>query len=258
MADPDETLSDRFIAAPSAELGSRKVHAYYTGLIKGLSNRVDNYCSAIQGFGSLALMAEDLDPELRLNIERMKHAGEETSLMMARVLSLIGTSKATNQEVHPNVFFPTLERGIRHIGDGYGVTIATAIAPDMPSINADPTRVWECVVELLRNACEAAATGGGSVAFDVAHPHNVIERPADEVHVIIKNSQSELGPEKITAAFEPFSSSKAGDGDHFGLGLPVAEMLAESMGASIDISSSGGTTKARLHLPTMTTTTAPL
>ncbi|QQL45272.1 sensor histidine kinase [Sulfuriroseicoccus oceanibius] len=247
-----DTSTETYIPAPSPALGTGEVHAYYESLLKGLTQRVDNYSSLIQGYGSLALMDDNVDPELATNIERMKQAGEETSRLMGRLLTLVNCPRAVRQEVHPNTFFPTLERGIRQLGDSYGTAIAISIAPGLPAINADPSRIWECLAELLRNACEASqGMSDKAVAFDVVQAKDSRGRRLDEVHAIVTNSGADIPEDVIRDVFLPFHSTKSSQApDHFGLGLPVAAALAQSMGGHIDLMSANSTTKARLRLKT--------
>lgn len=239
--------TDSYIFAPPTPLGEGPVRAYYDRLLKGLAHKLNNQTSVVQGFGSLLLMQDDLSEEARENVEHMKRSGEEISTLTGRVLTLAGCAQSTKQSIQLNEFLRMLDGSVRKLSSAAGVPFDTQIAADLPAVKCDPSRLRELVFELLRNACESASAGGGQVALDAFGPGTYTPMSDKRIDIFIRNSGMEFPPEKIEGAFAPFVSTKPSE--HFGLGLSVAAVLADAIGARLGISSEDGTTKVWLSIP---------
>ncbi len=238
---------DSYIFAPPTPLGKGPVRAYYDRLLKGLAHKLNNQTSVVQGFSSLLLMQDDLSEETRENIGHMKRSGEETSTLMGRILTLTSGAQSSEQSIHLNDFLGVLDGSVRKLSTAAEVPYETQVAADLPAVKCDPSRLRELLFELLSNACESASAGGGQVALDVFGPGNYTAESDQRVDIFIRNSGMDFPPEKISEAFSPFVSTKSGE--HFGLGLSVAAVLADSINARLGISSENGTTKVWLSIP---------
>jgi len=239
--------TDSYIFAPPTPLGDGSVRAYYDRLLKGLAHKLNNQTSVVQGFGSLLLMQDDLSEETRENIQHMKRSGEEISSLMGRVLTLAGCIQTNEQSIQLNEFLRMLDTSVRKLSTAADVPFDTHIAPDLPTVKCDPSRLRELVFELLSNACESASAGGGQVALDAFGPGTYSPLSENRIDIFIRNSGTEFPHEKIAGAFAPFVSTKTSE--HFGLGLSVAAVLADVIGARLGISSEDGTTKVWLSIP---------
>jgi signal transduction histidine kinase len=104
----------------------------------------------------------------------------------------------------------------------------------LPSIQGDPERLKEVLINLLENACEAMTNGGAIVIREEAS----IRPQVGEV-AIIRLSDSGPGiPEEIRKrVFEPFFSTKE---EGSGLGLSIALRIVEEHGGFLDVTSQKG------------------
>jgi two-component system NtrC family sensor kinase len=108
-------------------------------------------------------------------------------------------------------------------------------------VHADPGQVQTILSSLLRNAVEAAATGGWAAAR--------LETAADGVAVVVEDSGPGPEPRHLEHLFDPFFSGRqAGRGE--GLGLSVAWALARQHGGDVrHVPVPGGPTRFVLTLP---------
>jgi signal transduction histidine kinase len=129
---------------------------------------------------------------------------------------------------------------LRASGDaGCGVTIEAEPA----TIDVDPGRLRQVVMNLVRNACEATSEAGTNAAVGLTGACT-----GEDGYQV---SVSDRGPGIPTAnrdrLFEPFFTTRS---DGTGLGLAVCYGLVTAHGGTIDVSDRpGGGTIIRVDLP---------
>jgi signal transduction histidine kinase len=99
-----------------------------------------------------------------------------------------------------------------------GLTLAAEIAPDLPTVLADPDRLERVILNLLDNACKFTPAGG-DVSLTVA------ARDA-EVEVAVQDTGAGMSEEERERAFEPYYRGREGSGT--GLGLAIARAIVEA------------------------------
>jgi PAS domain S-box-containing protein len=116
-------------------------------------------------------------------------------------------------------------------------TLAWELASDLPAISADPTQIRQIVMNLITNASDALAEGGGTITLrtGVAHleeleqqrfgrpPHG--EDPAERAHgplvyLEIGDTGQGMSPDTLSRIFDPFFSTKFS-----GRGLGLAAVM---------------------------------
>lgn len=101
------------------------------------------------------------------------------------------------------------------------------------TLRADPDRVVQVLVNLLRNALEAVEEGGEvSLEAGPAAAADVPGPPAVELRV--HNSGSYVAPERREEIFRPFVSTREGG---TGLGLPISRYLVRLHGGTLSLES---------------------
>lgn len=135
-----------------------------------------------------------------------------------------------------------MEEKCRHSG----LTLTTDIAADMPLINADPRRFQQILLNILSNAMKYTPSGG-AIAFSL---HWDTDRG---VVIAVRDTGIGIAPNQIATAFEPFSrieSAYSRSHDGTGLGLPLAKLMVEMHGGTLDLTSElGAGTEATITLP---------
>ncbi|MEW6279520.1 MAG: ATP-binding protein [Candidatus Eremiobacterota bacterium] len=125
------------------------------------------------------------------------------------------------------------------------VDLKVSVQGDPPALNADPDRVREALMHLVKNAILYSRDGGG-VEVEV--------REAPEgCQVEIRDDGIGIPPEEVERVFAPFYqvaevTTRGGDG--LGLGLAIARSVVHGHGGRIDLESElGRGTTVRVFLP---------
>jgi signal transduction histidine kinase len=128
-----------------------------------------------------------------------------------------------------------------------GVLLRSEVAPDLPPLRADPTRLRQILLNLLSNAVKFTGRGGRVTITAVR------ARQAEEIVFQVEDTGIGILAEDLPRILRPFAQamdagteSTAGTG----LGLPLAKGLTELHGGSFKITSAPGVgTRVTIRLP---------
>jgi len=124
--------------------------------------------------------------------------------------------------------------------DATHVKLVTELAKDLPVIQADESQLWQAVLNLIRNALEAMASGGTLTVRTTAKDGWVVLSIADTGKGITEEERQQL--------FKPFFSTKVGG---TGLGLPLTQQVVTEHAGTIRCESvPGHGTTFVIELPT--------
>jgi PAS domain S-box-containing protein len=107
----------------------------------------------------------------------------------------------------------------------------------------DPTRISQAVLNLVSNAIDAAAEGGGHVAVRLV-------TDASTVRIQVDDDGGGIPDSVRGRVFEPFATTKK-HGKGTGLGLAITRQIVDDHGGTVDLSPgpSGQGTRAEIALP---------
>ncbi|MCK0207315.1 PAS domain S-box protein [Starkeya koreensis] len=116
------------------------------------------------------------------------------------------------------------------LGQRHRIRIDRQQAPRLPPVSVDPVQVQQIVVNLVRNAIEAAAGTGD--------PAIVIRTREHEGSVIleVEDNGPGIAPEALAKLFEAFASSKRRG---MGLGLAISRTIAQNHGGDLLVDPGG-------------------
>lgn len=127
-----------------------------------------------------------------------------------------------------------------------GVKIETTPHAGAPAVIADPDKLKQALLNLMKNAFEAMA-GGGVLRVSTARWSG---GEGGQVEIVLEDTGPGLPPEVERHLFQPVSSTKGGR--HFGIGLSIAAQLVREMNGSIHCHSSRDGCRFRILLPVVT------
>src|SRR5690606_6300326 len=114
-------------------------------------------------------------------------------------------------------------------------TVMAEAQPETPPALADPARLEQALVNLVRNAVRHTPPGG-IVALSVsATPEAVL--------VAVRDTGEGIAPEELPQIWEPFyrgARARGEDAGGAGLGLALVRELTEAMGGAVTVESEPG------------------
>jgi len=121
--------------------------------------------------------------------------------------------------------------------------------PSVPDVRVDPDQLIQALLNLMRNAVEAAAEQGGQITLRTRIMHNAIiggqaQRLCARISVI--DDGPGIPADQLERVFFPMVSGRP---DHPGLGLAITRSLISANGGRIDCSSRPGRTEFMIDLP---------
>ncbi|MGB9737366.1 histidine kinase N-terminal 7TM domain-containing protein [Chloroflexus sp.] len=131
--------------------------------------------------------------------------------------------------------------------------LMVTIAPDLPPVKADATRLRQVLLNLVGNACKF--TEQGQIYIRCYSPQPGI------VQIDVSDTGIGIPPEKLALLFQPFTQVDSGITRRYGgagLGLAISQRLCQAMGGEIVVESEpqrGSTFSVRL--PVADTVMAP-
>ena len=137
-------------------------------------------------------------------------------------------------------------RFVRQRAEEAGLSLALAVATDLPPVRADQRALKQILLNLLSNAIKFTPRGG-HITLGAA-------RAADDgIDLSVADSGIGIAPADIARAMEPFGQVDTTLTRRYqgaGLGLPISRALVELHGGRLTLDSKPGAgTVATVHLP---------
>jgi signal transduction histidine kinase len=240
----------QFVFPTNLNLGLEQGEGFHQELLRGLTHKLNNLLAVIQGFSSLVLMTDDLDPGVAENMQHIREASVGVTALSERIRSAGGCAKITLQPLNLNDYLNVMGNNLTEPFQKAGVGFEFDVQPGLPPIAVDTSKLKEILVELLRNAADACAKTQGRAMLKVCGPGVITPEAERRVDVLISNTGSQIPAEKLQEVFRPFHGTK--NSQHLGLGLTIAAMLSHQMGLQLGVASENNTTTFWLSCPMAT------
>ena len=214
---------------------------------------MNNILSLFHGYLGLLMDEQKLDPVTREGLTRIREGAREATDLMERINAISRPASCTPREMDPADFFrqiaPTLDR-LRTPK----IQIAVECPALLPSMCVDISRMKLAIVELVRNACEAAtAQVSIRVSADKGAEQSELfpgtgTRDGDWLKVEVTDDGPGIHISEAARIYEPFYSTKKTT-HATGLGLAVALGCAQQFGGMLQHRSGKGGTTFEMSLP---------
>jgi two-component system nitrogen regulation sensor histidine kinase GlnL len=287
------SASDFDIRLESPRIGERNVTAHvaplatggagtYSGamvislLPRGMSDALDQQLTNMNAGRSMSSMGSMLAHEIKNPLAGMKGAAQLLSLSIEdeedrqltvlieeetdRIAGLIERMEAfgnfESSVAEPVNIHEVLNHALALAENsfGAGVTFHQDYDPSLPDVAGHKDSLIQVVLNLIKNACEAAPDDRGEVTLSTRYrlgtriaPAGSGERVELPLHVMITDNGPGIPDTLGDAVFDPFVTSNKAKGT--GLGLALVSKLTDDMGGFVDFESEPGKTVFRLQLP---------
>jgi two-component system cell cycle sensor histidine kinase/response regulator CckA len=218
-------------------------------LVRGLTHRMNNILTVFHGYVGLMLENQALDAATRDGLSRIKAGARAATELMDRTHSLVRQPAVVWREIDLADFLHMLHPAIESIRKSAAKVEVVAPA-NLPKVWADTGRLRTAVLEIVRNAIEAAPAKRGLVRVVLSCASGAdCGEAAETVSLAVIDNGPGIPPEVASKIYQPFFSTKKKH-DANGLGLNVAHGLIEQCGGTLRHESRPGETKFEILLAT--------
>ncbi len=207
-------------------------------MLAGIAHEVRN------PLAGMALFAGILQDELPEGDERRPHVDrirKELGYLERVVNEFLEFARRPRPELGPVDVGPLLTE-VAEMASSDDIAIQIT-PPDFEHVRADRAQLRRALLNLAKNAVQAAASAGNSGADAVRVS---AKQTADHVELTVWNRGKEISPETSGKLFEPFYTTRE---KGTGLGLAFVREIVMDHGGTVEVTSSGGETTFTVTLP---------
>ena len=218
------------------------------GMAEMLAHEIKNPLAGITGAAQLLSM--NLAPE---DLELTDLIVEESRRIVKLLEQVEQFGNLSQPDLQPVNIHDVLDRARRSalLGFGAHMKIIEDYDPSLPLACGDPDQLLQIVLNLLKNASEAAGSAGGTIRLHTYFEHSFRLRRADgtgqslPLQIEIIDDGPGLPDAIASDIFDPFVSGKE---NGTGLGLALVSKIISDHGGWISVTSVPGRTVFRLSL----------
>ena len=230
-------LEQQFLQAQKMEAVGR--------LAGGVAHDFNNLLGIITGYTDLILEDPSVTGRSRQRVEEIKRAATRAVEVTRQLLAFSRKQVLETRPLDLNAAVRDTTKMLGHL-IGEDIELVTVFAPDLGSVEVDPTGIDQVLVNLTVNARDAMPHGGklkietANVVLDDTYAAQHISVPAGS-YVALKVSDTGTGmdPETCKHIFEPFFTTKE-PGRGTGLGLSTVYGIVQQSGGYISVYSELG------------------
>lgn len=215
-------------------------------LAGGIAHDFNNILAAIMGYAEMAHMEVLPGSQLAQYLDRVLTSAHRAKDLVKQILAF---SRQSLAERMPIKIQPLVKESLKMLRASIPttITIKEDIYPHCGVVLADPTQVYQIVMNLCTNAFHAMEATGGVLAVTVNT--TTIESPTaingqqlspgEYVVLTVSDTGTGIGPETIGKIFDPyFTTKEVGKGT--GMGLSISHGIVIGYGGAMVVESSVG------------------
>ena len=209
-----------------------------------VNHEMRNALAAVYGWAEMLVRKKDPSTVPLAAYEVLDSAQQAVDL----ISDLLDLSRLDENRLQP-VIRPVrvadlVQRAVGRVTPGAAprqLRLHVTVAPDLPAIETDASRVEQILVNLLSNAIKFTAPAS-TIQIGA-------EREGDEVRILVRDEGPGIRPEDAERIFDVYVTSAEGEKQGVGLGLPLSRRLAELLGGALWAEPQDGGGLFMLQLP---------
>jgi two-component system, NtrC family, sensor histidine kinase KinB len=209
-----------------------------TGLISTVSHELKTPLTSIR-LAIHVLLQEKLGPLSPQQMELLVTAREDSDRLYRVIEDLLDISRIESGQAEIKLQTVNVDELVLQVTDkmrpafrDHGVTLNIEMAPDVPQVLADPSRLQLVFDNLLSNALKYTPIGG-EVTIKAQLEDNMVRFSVEDTGIGI-------APEFLPRVFEKFFRVPGQEQISSGLGLTIAKETVEAHGGAIEVASQPG------------------
>jgi PAS domain S-box-containing protein len=199
-------------------------------LAGGLAHDFNNLLTGILGSASLASMKIPPDSPAKEQIARILVAAEKAAELTRKMLAYAGKGQFSIGPTDVNAITEEVLPLVRST-IGRNIALKLALAPNLPSVEADGTQLQQIVVNLVTNASEAIGAADGEI---VLRTGAMTGPEGASVFLEVRDDGPGMDEGTKKRIFDPFFTTKF---TGRGLGLAAVQGIVRVHGGSIQVES---------------------
>lgn len=223
-------------------------------LAGGVAHDFNNVLTAILGSSELLLLDTPASAPKREEMEIIRDAATRARDLIRQLLAFSARQVLTPTVLDVNHLVKNVGRMLRRL-IGEDIEFATALAPDLGAVRADPGQLEQVLFNLAVNARDAMPKGGRLTVETINAEVTDWDAARRDVppgrYVVLQVTDTGVGMDAETQAhiFEPFFTTKP-RGQGTGLGLATVYGILRQSGGYVTVwSAPGAGSSFRIHLP---------
>ena len=213
-------------------------------LVAEVAHELNNSLTGVLGFSQL-LESTGLEPDQRLNVERLRREASRTAEIVNGVLSLARPSPADFVPVDMGEILRSTIRCKAYHLKVANIEVETRFTSIPPQVLGNATQMQSVFLNIINNAQDAMMEAHGRATLRIT-----TAQPQGRVLVTIEDDGPGIEPEVMQSLFDPFVTTKA---TGTGLGLSICRDIIDHHGGRIWLESDyghGATSFVELPCPT--------
>ncbi len=215
-----------------------------SGFLAMVSHELRTPLTTIIGYSETLLEQAAMDnlPQYTADLQQVHAAGQHLLMLILDILDF-SKIEAGKLEIACDPYAPAslihdLMVSVEPLAKKNNNRIEVVCPPDLGKAMGDPTRIRQCVLNLVGNACKFTKDGTVKVTA-----RRLLVGGADSIQVAVSDTGIGMSPEQVGRLFQAFTQVDASAGRKFGgtgLGLAISQKLSATMGGQITVQSELG------------------
>ena len=215
-------------------------------LAGGIAHDFNNILCPVLGMAELLMQDVDSQSQEYALLQDIHVAAKRGADLVQQILTF---GRRTEQRKQPITIQPILEDVLKLCRSTIpaDIHISRDISPEVGMVMADPTQIYQVVMNLVTNAYHALQPQGGSIHVGYTQERAAASRD-DQAHfgaeasyalLTVADTGSGIDPEVMDTIFEPYFTTKE-PGKGTGMGLAVVYAIIQDHGGRIRVQSQPG------------------